>query len=69
MHLYIGLHGVVSSDATYAAAATTNSIGLLGTVSYGTQRSAPTEQRPAAATHAESGDDDEIPRAPSLALP
>ena len=42
MRLYIGLHGVASSDATYAAAATTNSIGLLGTVSYGTQRSAPT---------------------------
>ena len=42
MHLYIGLDGVVSSDATYAAAATADTLGLLGTVSYGTQRSAPT---------------------------
>ena len=42
MRLHIGLHGVASSDATYAAAATADSIALRGTVSYGTQRSAPT---------------------------
>ena len=53
MRPYIGLHGVAQSDATYAAAATFSRIGVWGTVSYGTQRRAPTEQRRAAANHAE----------------
>ena len=69
MRLYVGLHGVASSDATYAAAASADSIALRGTVSYGTQRSAPTEQRPAAANHAGPGDDDEIRRATAIATP
>lgn len=52
MRLYIGLQCVAPSDGTCVASASASLIGLRGTMSYGTQRSAPTKQGCAAANHA-----------------